>query len=65
MQVIRQKLPVAAVIINAVVTCKTRYQYLVCAFDTLTSCSDFHQLQGNSNLKTRRGGKQKINVRKI
>jgi hypothetical protein len=49
--VICQKLPIVAVIINAVVTCKARSQDLVCAFDILTSCSDFHQLHGNSNKK--------------
>jgi len=48
---IPQKLPVAAVIINAVITCKTRCQYLVCAFDILMSCSDFHRLHGNSDKK--------------
>lgn len=46
---IRQQLPIVVVIINAVVTCKARSQDLVCAFGVLTSRSDFHQLQGNSN----------------
>jgi hypothetical protein len=49
--VIRQNLPIVAVIINAVVTCKARSQDLVCAFYFQTSCSDCHQLHGNSNKK--------------